>query len=76
MGLDTHKETETSTISTRPHIDLVDGKIVRDGKPVMVSFRRDRIRVGCSDISPEAASFLLGKYSEFFPRHAEVVLQP
>lgn len=41
------------------------------------SITKDLISIGCTDITPEAAKFILDKYNEFFPpvRSDRIIIQ-
>ena len=61
--------------STRPKITLVNGKILHNGVACRVAMSRSKISVGCTDISPEAAEFIMAAYRSRFPADDEIVIQ-
>ena len=50
----------------RPLISVKDGIILHNGEPCRLVYARDKICVGCSDITPEALSFLFCDYTGKF----------
>lgn len=59
----------------RPFVSIKDGVVDMDGKPARVVLRRDRIFVGCHDITPEAVEFILKQWKKEFETCDCVVLQ-
>lgn len=62
--------------NNRPLITLDSGKVKHNGVSCRVVLRKGMISVGCSDVTPEAARFLLDEYEKSFPEPiTEIVLQ-
>lgn len=51
---------------SRPLIHFYDGKIVEFGQPKRVVLRKEKISVGCRDVSVEALKFLLSEWEKKF----------
>lgn len=64
------------TSSPRPLISFKDGKILHNGNNTHLSMTREVIRVGCSDITPEAATFIIEEWKKRFGTNHGVVIQP
>lgn len=64
----------------RPQITraMQEGKptVLHNGIPTRVVFRANQISIGCTDITPEAARFLLQEYDKHFPAEKTVEFQP
>lgn len=61
--------------TVRPNISLHHGKICHDGDPCRVVLKKDKISVGCTDITPEALRWVLSAYEKAFSESPVVVLQ-
>lgn len=48
----------------RPLVTIVDGVVMLDGVKAKVIIRKERIFVGCHDITPEALKFLADAWEE------------
>ncbi len=55
------------TTLNRPLIDFKFGVITHDGIPCRVVMTKDKISIGCSDITPEAMRYISTIYGEKFP---------
>lgn len=58
----------------RPLITTKSDKIFHDGDLCRVVMRREKICVGCTDITPQALEWLLKKYQELFPKQDTAVI--
>ncbi len=60
---------------SRPSITYKDGAFLHNGHQCRVVLRPDRISIGCSDVSIEAAKRLLALYESRFGCPDEYVVQ-
>lgn len=58
----------------RPRITLSEDRILHNGKLTRVVFTKDTISIGCTDISVDAAKFILRKYLECFPDQDKIIV--
>ena len=67
----------TEPTTKRPEITFQDGKVCRNGTPTRVVLAPDNITVGCTDITPEAAKYILKQWTIRFGEVSNsYVLQP
>jgi hypothetical protein len=59
---------DNDDLKHRPLISLKDGKILHDGKPCRACFCRRLLFIGCSNVTPEAARFIMAEYDRQFPK--------
>lgn len=62
------------TETKRPMISLIDGKIKHNGNPTDVILRQDSISIGCTDITPNAAMFIIEKWKSNFSKVEVIIL--
>ena len=65
-----------SDANMRPQITIEGGIVKHNGKSVRVVLSSDLISVGCTDITPVAAEFILDKWRKEFTIHKQIVMQP
>lgn len=66
---------------SRPQITLEEGahcdEIRHNGSRTSVSFTKDKLSIGCTDISVEAAKWIMERYNEALPKEEKrtVIIQ-
>lgn len=62
------------TPGERPLISIRNGKLHHNETPVRVVLTRDLIRVGCSDVTPQAAKLLIAEWGKNFGEKGDVIV--
>ena len=65
-----------SDTNMRPQITIEGGIVKHNDKATRVVLSSDLISIGCTDITPVAAEFILDKWRKEFTIHKQIVMQP